>query len=50
MMAAVFFGAVMALAGYLAHHRGPAGLSRNELLRLRRLSDEARRAEIHPFE
>jgi hypothetical protein len=50
MMAAVFFGVVIALAGYLALHRGPVSLSRNELLRLRRLSEEARRSEIHPFE
>jgi hypothetical protein len=39
-----------AFAGYLTLHRSRPRVSRDELPRIRRLSDEMRRSEIYPFE
>jgi hypothetical protein len=40
----------IAFAGYLIFPRAPRPFARNDLLHYRRLSDETRRNEIHPFE
>ena len=43
-------GIVMAFAGYLIYPRFPKRFSQSDLPRYRRLSEETRRSEIHPFE
>jgi hypothetical protein len=43
-------GIAIALAGYLMYPRTPQRISGGDLTRYRRLSEEARRIEIHPFE
>ena len=50
-MVAVFaVGIATAFAGYFYLHPTRLRLSRTELPRIRRLSDEIRRTEIHPIE
>jgi hypothetical protein len=41
---------VIAVAGYLIFPRAPRTFARGELMYYRRLSDETRRNETHPFE
>jgi hypothetical protein len=43
-------GIATAFAGYLFLHPTRLRISRTELPRIRRLSDEKRRTEIYPFE
>jgi hypothetical protein len=43
-------GIAIALAGYLMFPRTPRPFLRGDLLHYRRLSDESRRNETHPFE
>ncbi|MGA7240592.1 MAG: hypothetical protein WBY44_33215 [Bryobacteraceae bacterium] len=50
MMGVFALGIATAFAGYLALYRASLRLSRNELPRIRRLSDQMRRSEVYPFE
>jgi hypothetical protein len=50
MMEVLALGVAIAFAGYFGLHRTSVRLSRNELPRIRRLSDQMRRSEIYPFE
>jgi hypothetical protein len=50
MMGVLALGVATALAGYFALHRAPLRVSRNELPRIRKLSDEMRRSDVYPFE
>ena len=50
MMEVLAVGIVTAFAGYFFVHPTRLRLSRTELPRIRRLSDQMRRSEIHPFE
>jgi len=50
MMEIIGMGIAVALAGYLIYPRHRQRFSRCDLPHYRRLSDEARRNEIHPFE
>lgn len=50
MMGVLALGVATAFAGYFALHRARLRLSRNELPRIRRLSDQMRRSEVYPFE
>jgi hypothetical protein len=50
MMEVLALGVATAFAGYLALHRTRLRVSRNELPRIRRLSDQMRRSDIYPFE
>jgi hypothetical protein len=50
MMEVLAAGIATAFAGYLFFHPARLRLSRTELPRIRRLSDEMRRTAIHPFE
>ncbi|MGA3235176.1 MAG: hypothetical protein ABSG03_02640 [Bryobacteraceae bacterium] len=50
MIEVLALGIAMAFAGYLMFPRSPRPISRDDLLYYRRLSDEKRRNEIHPFE
>jgi len=43
-------GIAVMFAGYLMYPRDPSPLSQSDLPRYRRMSEEARRMEIHPFE
>lgn len=43
-------GIVAVFAGYLMYPRTPRPFSQGDLPRYRRMSEEARRIEIHPFE
>lgn len=50
MMELIGVGIAMAFAGFLIYPRHPQRFSQAELPRYRRLSEEERRNEIHPFE
>jgi hypothetical protein len=50
MIGVLALGIATAFGGYLFLHPTRLRLSRNELPRIRRLSDEARRTEVYPFE
>jgi hypothetical protein len=50
MMEVLALGVATAFAGYLFLHPTRLRLSRNELPRLKRLSDQMRRTEVYPFE
>jgi hypothetical protein len=50
MMELLAAGIATAFAGYFFLHPTRLRLSRTELPRIRRLSDEIRRSEVHPFE
>jgi hypothetical protein len=43
-------GIAIAFAAYLIFPRAPRPFARDDLLHYRRLSEEMRRNEIHPFE
>ena len=50
MMGVLALCVATAFAGYFALHRTRLRVSRDELPRIRRLSDEMRRSDIYPFE
>ncbi len=50
MMEVLALSLVTAFAGYLTLHRPRPRVSREELPRIRRLSDQMRRSEVYPFE
>jgi hypothetical protein len=50
MIAVLGIGIAIAFAGYLLLPRAPRPFARGDLLYYRRLSEEMRRNEIHPFE
>jgi hypothetical protein len=50
MIEVIGLGIAMAFAGYLIYPRPPQRFPQSELPRYRRLQEELRRNEIHPFE
>jgi hypothetical protein len=50
MMEVLALGVATAFAGYFALHPTRLRISRGELPRIRRISDQMRRSEVYPFE